>query len=66
MLWMRYTIRHVSKAAIGLCRDAGVPGTFTTRLSARCQLLSSWLTPRSAGTSSNNTPANALTGSEKK
>jgi hypothetical protein len=29
-------------------------------------LLSSWPTPRSAGTSSNNTPANALTGSEKK
>ena len=46
-----YTIQHESRAAIGACRDFGVPGTSSMGPSARCRLPSSWLTPKSAPTS---------------
>src|SRR4029453_86922 len=51
MLWMWYMIRHESKAAIGRCRDFGVPGRFTTWRRARCRLPSSSPTRRNATTS---------------
>src|SRR6266446_2784716 len=40
-------------AAIGRCRDFGVPGTVTTNPRVRCRLMSSWPTRESAKTSSN-------------